>query len=163
MHSSYNKANFPYYGQPYHTYYPPAYQQQQPPQPRHAFPASDPYNNSQWPRDHYPGTPYPQSHPDMNPPFIPPNSEPAPRPPQSRPKRANTTTRPTPSNNTEKQQLRSAMKKNPGLRRSDTVGAAQPPLERTRTSSSARQRLLPMTRTGTNSNPNYIPGQSPTP
>ncbi|OJA21504.1 hypothetical protein AZE42_05104, partial [Rhizopogon vesiculosus] len=81
-------------------------------------------------------------------------SEPAPPPPRL--KRA-TTGRPTPSHNTEKPHLRSAMKKNTGLRRSETVSAALPPLERTRTSSSARQRLVPMTRTGTNSNPNYIP------
>lgn len=152
MHSAYPKSNFPYYGQPYHTYYPPGYQHQQQRQP---FPTSDTYNSPPWPRENYQTAQYPQGHLDPNTPFIPPSSEPAPHPP--RVKRANTT-RPKPSYNPEKTQLKSAMKKNGGLRRSDTTSAAQPPLERTRTSSSARQRLMPMTRpNGVNSNPSYLP------
>ncbi|KAG2154829.1 hypothetical protein DEU56DRAFT_770662 [Suillus clintonianus] len=153
MHSAYPKSNFPYYGQPYHTYYPPNYQHQRQQQP---FPTSDPYNSPPWPRENYQSTPYPQGHLDPNTPFVPPTSEPG--PPPARVKRASTT-RPKASYNPEKTQLKSAMKKNGGtLRRSDTVGAAPPPLERTRTSSSARQRLVPMTRTsGINSNPSYLP------
>ena len=157
MHPTYSKSNFPYYGQPYHTYYPPAYPHQQ--QQHHQFPTSDPYpppRPQTWSRDGYAATPYPQSQAELNPPFVPPSS--GPPPPAPRPKRANTT-RPAVSRNPEKAHLRSAMKKNAGLHRSETVTSALPPLERTRTSSSARQRLVPMTRTGTNSNPNYVPGQ----
>ncbi|KAG2159846.1 uncharacterized protein EDB93DRAFT_1112233 [Suillus bovinus] len=140
MHSAYPQPNFPYYGQPYHTYYPPGYPHQQQRQP---FPTSDPYSSPPWPRENYQATQYSQGHLEPNAPFIPPSSEPTPHAP--RVKRASTT-RPKPSYNPEKAQLKSAMKKNGGLRRSETISAAPPPLERTRTSSSARQRLVPMTR-----------------
>lgn len=161
MHSAYPKPTFPYYGQPYHTYYPPGYQhQQQQQQQRQPFPTSDPYNSPPWPRENYQTAQYVQGHLDPNTPFIPPSSEPAPHAP--RVKRASTT-RQKPTYNPEKVHLKSAMKKNGGLRRSETVSAAPPPLERTRTSSSARQRLVPMTRTsGMNSNPSYLPGKSQT-
>ncbi|KIJ68469.1 hypothetical protein HYDPIDRAFT_82441 [Hydnomerulius pinastri MD-312] len=172
MHNGFTNQNsnpiYPYYGQPYHTYIPPGYPQQAP---RPNFPSAQaPYNSpashsavDPWTREKlafpqpHPMTGLPPARPSpsgRDTPFIPPNPD-APinagHAPKPRLKRSSTT-RPKPMS--EKPPLRSAMKKN-GMKRSDSVSAV--PLERTRTSSSARQRLTPMTRSRTNSNPSYLP------
>ncbi|KAH7883568.1 hypothetical protein F5I97DRAFT_1938284 [Phlebopus sp. FC_14] len=162
MYTGFTNPNYPYYGQPYHTYVPPGYSQQ-PPRPNFngAPSAFSPSHSSMdpWAREKLA---YPQSMglPPARPPpnsqavpFVPPNPDAlnAGHPPTPRLKRASTTkNKPV----KEKTPLKSAMKKS-AVKRSDTIDAM--PLERTRTTSSARQRLTPMTRTRTNSNPSFLP------
>lgn len=162
MHNAFAQTHnpaYPYYGQPYHTYIPPGYTQQAP---RSTFSAVQPSYASPphstppdpWPREKvsFPQpTPSRQSPPS---PFIPPNPDSldAGHTPKPRPKRASTT-KPKPVS--EKPHPRSALKKN-AIKRSDSLSAV--PLERTRTSSGARQRLAPTTRTRTTSNPSFLPG-----
>ena len=144
----YNPA-YPYYGQPYHAYIPPGYSQQHN---RSAYGSSPP---DPWSREKHAfpqPTPPRQSPPSKDSPFIPQNTDTLDAG-HTRLKRASTT-RPNPVS--EKPHLRSALKKN-GIKRSDSVSAV--PLERTRTSSSARQRLAPTTRSHSNSNPSFLPGK----
>ncbi|KIJ21767.1 hypothetical protein PAXINDRAFT_5906 [Paxillus involutus ATCC 200175] len=167
MHNGFANSNhnpaYPYYGQPYHTYVPPGYSQQSS---RPNFPgAQAPYNSPShsatdaWREKVVFPQPQPVGLPPARPPatgrdtpFAPTNPDllDAGRP-TTRLKRSSTA-RPKPLS--EKPPLKSALKKN-GLKRSDSVTAV--PLERTRTSSSARQRVTPMTRTRTNSNPSFLP------
>jgi hypothetical protein len=165
MHSgfapSHNSSAYPYYGQPYHTYIPPGYTQQ----PRSTFTAAQPPYPSPphstppdpWPREKvaFPQpTPSRQS-PPRDTPFTPPNSDvlDAGHTPNPRLKRA-ATARSKPIS--EKPPLKPALKRN-AIKRSDSLSAV--PLERTRTSSSARRRLAPTTRTRTVSNPSFLPGK----
>ncbi|KAG8219799.1 hypothetical protein J3R82DRAFT_772 [Butyriboletus roseoflavus] len=151
-----NSPAYPYYGQPYHTYVPPGYTQQAP---RPTFPALQPSYNTPpdpWSREKV-GFPQPpparQSPPSRDTPFIPPNLDTldAGHTPKPRLRRASAT-KPQPLS--EKPPLKSALKKN-ALKRSDSLSGV--PLERTRTNSSARQRLAPTTRTRTISNPSFLP------
>ncbi|KAF8140275.1 hypothetical protein EV363DRAFT_338338 [Boletus edulis] len=147
--SNHNPA-YPYYGQPYHTYIPPGYTPSrttfttaQPPytSPPHSTPP-DP-----WLREK---VTFPQPTRDPSP-FVPPNPDSldAGHNPKPRPKRASTT---RPKLASEKPLLKPALRKN-AIKRSDSAV----PLERTRTTSSARQRLAPKTRTPTNINPSFLP------
>ena len=155
--SSNHSPAYPYYGQPYHTYIPPGYTQQAP---RSTFPTPQPPYNTPpdpWPREKvvFPHTTPPRQSPPRDTPFIPPNPDilDAGHTPKPRLKRASTA-KPQPLS--EKPPLKSALKKN-AVKRSDSLSAV--PLARTRTSSSARQRLAPTTRTRTISNPSFLPGK----
>ena len=148
MYNTFPTANYPYHGQPYHTYVPPHYSQQQP---RFNFPGAQvPVSHTDsWPREKHAfpqsvGSP-PNGH---NPPFIPPDPD---TQKTRRPKRASLT---KPPPNSEKVPLKPALKKN-GVARSESVSTAPPQRKRT---DSERQRLAPMTRTRTNSNPSFLPG-----
>lgn len=157
---SHNSA-YPYYGQPYHTYIPPGYPQQ----PRSTFTAAQPPYTSPphstppdpWPREKvaFPQPTPPRQSPPRDTPFVPPNSDvlDAGHTPKPRLKRA-ATARSKPVS--EKPPLKPALKKNV-IKRTDSLPAV--PLERTRTSSSVRQRLAPTTRTRKISNPSFLPGK----
>lgn len=150
MHNNFPAANYPYHGQPYHTYIPPHYSQQQP---RFNHPSAQvplsPSHTDPWLREKHA---FPQlgglPSNGHNPPFIPPDAD---TQKTRRPKRTASAKPPPPS---EKTPLKPALKKN-GVARSESVSAA--PLVRTRTESEVRQRLAPMTRTRTNSNPAFLP------
>ena len=167
MHSAYAPSHnpaYPYYGQPYHTYIPPGYTQQPP---RSTFTAAQPPFTSPphstppdpWSREKvvFPQPNPPRQSPSRDTPFIPSNSDTldAGHNPKPRLKRASTT-KPRPIS--EKPPLKPALKKN-AIKRADSLSAV--PLERTRTSSSARHRLAPTTRNArTNSiNPSFVPGK----
>jgi len=149
MHNNFPAANYPYHGQPYHTYIPPHYSQQQP---RFNFPSAQvplsPSHTDPWLREKHA---FPQlgglPSNGHNPPFIPPDAD---TQKTRRPKRTASAKPPPTSEKT----LKPALKKN--VARSDSVSAA--PLVRTRTESEVRQRLAPMTRTRTHSNPAFLPG-----
>ena len=153
---------YPYYGQPYHTYVPPGYPQQHP---RTAFPAPTAPPEA-WPREKLPfpdPTPhrlqtstsgyYPEQTAVRAESFVPQNPDTdAGRTQKSRSKRASTI---RPQQVSEKPPVKSALKKNPA-KHLDSFATV--PLERTRTSSSARQRLAPTTRPRSNANPSFVPG-----
>ncbi|KAF8560341.1 hypothetical protein OG21DRAFT_1480166 [Imleria badia] len=160
MHNAFAQNHnpaYPYYGQPYHTYIPPGYTAQQPSRSAYTSPPQSTTTDA-WSREKvaFPQpTPARQSPPrDAPSPFIPPNPDilEAGHTPKPRLKRASTT-RPKPVS--EKPPLKPALKKN-AVKRSDSLSAV--PLERTRTNSSARQRLAPTTRgTRTNTSPSFLP------
>ncbi|KAF9237347.1 hypothetical protein BU15DRAFT_88791 [Melanogaster broomeanus] len=156
MHNGFANPNhnpaYPYYGQPYHTYIPPGYQQSLRPN----FPAAQPPYNSpshsateQWMREK---VAFPQPHPSGLPPARPSSGRDMPFVPPN-PDAVGTGRAPKPRVK-QKPPLKSALKKS-GMKRSESVSAV--PLARTRTNSSARQRTTLMTRTRTNSNPSFQP------
>ena len=162
MHSAFSPSHnsaYPYYGQPYHAYIPPGYPQQHPRSTfTHTAGHTTPPEPSGWPREKlaFPQpTPARQSPPSKDPPFVPQNPDTldAGHIPKPRLKRASTT---RPKQVSEKPPLKPALKKKNGIKRADSASAV--PLERTRTSSSARQRLAPTTRPRSNSNPSFLPG-----
>lgn len=156
MYSAYSSVSYPHYGPPYH--FPHGYPQQ-PPQSNFPSasgylgpPATDPWSREKvaFPQPTGMLPPRPPTT-DQSPPFIPPDlntqgTNPTPRP---RPKRHHSVNPSSPS----VKPLKSALKQK-GLARSDSVSA---PLQRDRTDSDIRQRLAPMTRTRTNSNPSFQP------
>ncbi|KAI6162172.1 hypothetical protein EDD17DRAFT_1580335 [Pisolithus thermaeus] len=144
MYNAYSTVNYPHHGPPYH--FPHGYPQQ-PPQSN--FPsasgyfspsATDPWSREQvtfpQPAGMLPPRPPPTT--DQSPPFIPPdlNTQGTNRTLRPRPKRHHSVNPSSPSS------------------RSDSVSA---PLQRDWTDSDIRQRLAPMTRTRTNSNPSFQP------
>ncbi|KAL4069633.1 hypothetical protein V8B97DRAFT_1918140 [Scleroderma yunnanense] len=159
MYNTFSAPNYPYHGQPYHTYFPPGYPQQQP---RPTFPSAQapmsPSHTDSWSREMPISQPvgFPPQSNGHNLPFIPPETQAQAQtsghPPRRRIKRSSST---KPQLSSEKPPLKSALKKN-GVARSESVSAV--PFQRTRTDSDARQRLAPMTRTRTNSNPSFLPG-----
>ncbi|KAI6008203.1 hypothetical protein F5J12DRAFT_67413 [Pisolithus orientalis] len=156
MYGAYSNVNYPYYGPPYH--FPHGYPQQPP---RSDFPSASGHMNPSaadpWSREKVsfpqPMGMLPPRPPttDQSPPFIPPDLDiqSAGRTPRPRPKRHHSV---NPSSFTEKP-LKSALKQK-GVARSDSVSV---PIQRVRTNSDVRQRLAPMTRTRTNSNPSFQP------
>ncbi|KAL4070921.1 hypothetical protein J3A83DRAFT_4093689 [Scleroderma citrinum] len=158
MYNTFSAPNYPYHGQPYHTYFPPGYPQQQP---RPTFPSAQapmsPSHTDSWSREMPISQPvgFPPQSNGHNLPFIPPETQAQAQtsghPPRRRIKRSSST---KPQLSSEKPPLKSALKKN-GVARSESVSAV--PFQRTRTDSDARQRLAPMTRTRTNSNPSFLP------